>query len=108
MCLPMVKPLRLPFVSFLSLSLPFFGVLLVLLTRSARLSPVFAPPLLSRSLPFCATAGRASRERANTAIEKYFSFFTGGPPLIRVPATTLGHGFLLILVQGTLQDVIPC
>src|SRR5258708_37097209 len=72
----MVKPLRLPFVSFLSLSLPLLGVLLVLLTRSARLSPVFAPPLLSRSLPCCAIAGMASKERTSTAMEKYFSFFT--------------------------------
>src|SRR5258707_4663456 len=102
----MVKPLRLPlFLSFLSLS---GGVLLVSLTRSARVAPVVAAPLLSRSLPFCAVAGRASKERTSTAEEEYFSFFTEAS-LIRVPADTPRHSdFLLVLMQVRLRDVIHC
>jgi hypothetical protein len=40
------------------------------LNQVRAVSPVFAPPLLSRSLPFCAAAGMASKERTGTAKEK--------------------------------------
>src|SRR6266851_8322716 len=89
----MVKPLRLPLLpSFLSLSgsLSLVGVLLISLTRSARVAPVVVAPLLSRSLPFCAVAGMVSKETTSTAREKYFSFFTEAS-LIRVPADTPRH-----------------
>jgi len=76
-------------------------IVLIVVLGPRGLSPLFAPPLLSRSLPFCAIAGMASRERTSTANERYFSFFTEVLLISVSPVShTQTHGVLVCSGQS--------